>query len=199
MHQSRTWDFRLTEKLEGSQAVIFGVGSIGREIARLLKAVGIDITGVGRYGRQDDPVFGNILASSEARSVVANADWVIGVMPLTEQTKGFFGSLIFEAMKPTARFINVGRGQSVDEEALMAALSEGQIAGAMLDVFQHEPLPSDSPLWSVLNLMISPHMSGDYKSAPKDMAAQFLENLEKFIAGEQPVNVVNKELGFVQP
>jgi phosphoglycerate dehydrogenase-like enzyme len=199
MQQARTWDFRLSDKLDGSRAVIFGVGSIGREIARMLKAAGINVSGVGRHGRRDDPVFGNIHPSSDVLSVIANADWVIGVMPLTEQTKNFFGSSIFGAMKPSARFINVGRGQSVDEEALVTALNAGQIAGAMLDVFQDEPLPQASPLWTVPNLMISPHMSGDYKSAPRDMVAQFLENLERFIAGELLANVVNKKLGFVQP
>ena len=198
MQQAQTWEFRFSDNLQGSHAVIFGVGSIGREIARLLKAVGVEVTGVGRHARDDDPVFGTVHASSEAQSVVAHADWVVGVMPLTGQTRGMFGAAMFAAMQPTARFINIGRGQSVDEAALLTALDKGHIAGAMLDVYQQEPLPPDSPLWGAPNLMISPHMSGDYKAAPQDMVAQFLENLDRFVRGEQPDNVVNKDLGFVQ-
>lgn len=198
MQAARTWDFRTTDKLAGSSAVIFGTGSIGREIGRLLKAVGVEIAGVGRTRRSGDPVFGEVYASSEAQSVVADADWVIGVMPLTESTRDFFDASIFKGMKPSARFINVGRGKSVDEAALAAALTEGRIAGAMLDVFREEPLPADSPLWGAPNLTISPHMSGDYRSSQADMAAQFLENLDRFVAGQQLLNLVDKQLGFVE-
>ena len=101
-------------------------------------------------------------------------------------------------MKPSARFVNLGRGRSLDEAALLAALNDGQIAGAMLDVYRQEPLGEDSPLWTAPNLTVSPHMSGDYASSQADMAAQFLANLDRFIAGQPLANVVDKQLGFVR-
>lgn len=198
MQAARTWDFRMTEKLAGSRAIIFGTGSIGREIARLLKAADVEVAGAGRSRRSGDDVFGEVYASSDALAAVKDADWVIGVMPLTDATRDFFGASVFASMKPSARFINVGRGQSVDEAALAAALGEGRIAGAMLDVFREEPLPADSPLWSVPNLTVSPHMSGDYRSSQADMVAQFLDNLERLVAGRSLLNVVDKHAGFVQ-
>lgn len=195
---NRTWNFRTTARLAGSRAAIFGVGSIGREIGALLSAVGVDVVGIGRSRRSGDPVFGEVYPQSNATEVIANADWVIGVMPLTDDTRNFFGNTLFEAMKPTARFINVGRGQSVVEDDLRTALSSKLFAGAMLDVFHEEPVAEDSPLWDTPNLMLSPHMSGDYSLAEHDMVQQFLANLEKFLAGEELTNVVNKDLGFVE-
>ncbi len=194
----KAWNFRMTDKLAGSRAVIFGVGSIGREIGAVLSAVGVDVAGVGRSRRSGDPVFGGIYAQSDAIEAVANADWIIGVMPLTEQTRGAFDATFFKNMKPTARFINVGRGQSVVENDLQTALHDGRIAGAMLDVFNEEPVSESSPLWDTPNLVLSPHMSGDYSTAEHDMVKQFLANLETFVAGEALANVVDKELGFVQ-
>ncbi|MGI9407532.1 MAG: D-2-hydroxyacid dehydrogenase, partial [Hyphomicrobiaceae bacterium] len=193
----KNWQFRTTEKLEGSNAVVFGVGSIGREIATVLNANGVNVTGVGRTRRSGDPQFAEIFSQSESQAAVADADWVIGVMPLTDQTRNFFDAEFFTAMKSTARFVNVGRGPSVNESDLRTAITEKQIAGAMLDVFQEEPLPNTSPLWDLPGLVVSPHMSGDYAASQRDMVIQFLDNLERFMAGKDLVNVVNKNLGFV--
>lgn len=194
----KTWNFRVTDKLAGSRAVIFGVGSIGREIGALLSAVGVNVVGVGRSRRSNDPVFGEIYAHTGAEDAVASADWVIGVMPLTDETRGVFDIEFFKSMQSTARFINVGRGQSVVEGDLKTALHGHHIAGAMLDVFNEEPVSDSSPLWDTPHLVLSPHMSGDYATAEHDMAQQFLANLEKFVAGESLTNVVNKDLGFVE-
>lgn len=193
----KTWDFRMTDKLCGSRAVVFGVGSIGREIGRLLKAMGVDVVGVGRRHRLGDPDFGEVYSQAVCLNVLSDADWVIGVMPLTEQTQAYFDARFFGMMKPTARFINVGRGPSVVETDLRTSLIDGQIAGAMLDVFEKEPLAEASQLWETPNLVISPHMSGDYAASKIDLVKQFLENLERFILGQDLINVVNKELGFV--
>lgn len=194
----KSWHFRLTGKLSGGNAVVFGVGSIGREIGRLLTANGVNVAGVGRSRRSGDDDFGEIYTKTEVLDIVAEADWVIGVMPLTTDTHGYFDETFFSTMKPSARFINVGRGQSVIEDDLKAALRQARIAGALLDVFAEEPVPDDSPLWDTANLMVSPHMSGDYAAAQEDMVKQFLANLEKFVADEALMNVVDKELGFVR-
>ena len=198
-HQTDSeWNYRITAKLAGSRAAIFGVGSIGREVAGLLKSVGVEVTGVGRSARDGDEVFGAIHAQSDALAVAGDADWVVGVLPGTAQTRNFFTAGFLAAMKPTARFINIGRGDALDEQALVSTLKTGGIAGAMLDVFRTEPLPPDSPLWTTPNLFISPHMSGDHTECEADVLALFLGNFQRYLAGEELVNVVDKKLGFVR-
>ncbi len=192
----RKWNYSVTRKVAGTKAIVFGAGSIGHEVARLLGLVGVEVCGVGRTARSGDPDFGEIYSASDATVAVSNADWIIGVMPLTPETTGIFNASIFGAMKPEARFVNIGRGQSVDEAALITALQSGQIAGAMLDVFQNEPLPGDDPIWDAPNLVISPHMSGDYQEFQADMASQFMENLDRYKAGKPLNNLINKQLGF---
>jgi phosphoglycerate dehydrogenase-like enzyme len=119
------------------------------------------------------------------------------VTPLTEHTRGLFDAARFARMHRGARFINLGRGALVDEDALVDALRRESIAGAALDVFQHEPLPADSALWSTPNLIVSPHMSGDVHDFRDVVAAQFIDNLRRYHAGELLCNRVDKELGFV--
>ena len=116
---------------------------------------------------------------------------------MTPDTHGLFGAKQFASMKKTARFINLSRGEVVDESALVAALETGEIAGAVLDVFQQEPLPEDSPLWSTPNLVVSPHMSGDYDTHQTTMAELFLDNLDRYARGDPLINTVDKVHGFV--
>lgn len=195
--QASNWQYRLTPMLRGQWAVIVGVGSIGREIATLLKAVGVRIAGVGRRARTDDPVFERIDAQANLLQAVSEADWVISVLPGTPATEKMFNRAVFEAMAPTARFLNVGRGSAVDDAALIRALENGDIAGAMLDVFREEPLPAADPLWQAPNLVVSPHMSGDYSDFHRDMVRQFVDNLANYRQGTALFNVVDKQLGFV--
>ncbi|MEM8687076.1 MAG: D-2-hydroxyacid dehydrogenase [Pseudomonadota bacterium] len=195
--ENATWDYRQTRKLAGTRAVVFGVGSIGREVGRVLAALGVEVCGVGRSARGGDDDFEEIYAQDNAAAAVAAADWVVAVMPLTAETTGYFGADLFAAMKPGARFINVGRGGSVVEPELIAALESGHLAGAMLDVFQTEPLTPDDPIWKAPNIMISPHMSGDYAGYHADMVLQFLDNFQRYRRGEPLLNRVDKALGFV--
>jgi phosphoglycerate dehydrogenase-like enzyme len=192
----RRWQHKLTERIEGQHALIVGAGSIGREIARLLRAAGMTVAGVGRAARAADPDFGAVHAYDDLNDVLGDADYVIGILPLTEATQNAFGAAQFAAMKPTARFINMGRGPSVDEAALDAALEAGEIAGAGLDVFVAEPLPAESPLWSRPDVIVSPHMSGDYYGHEDDVAALFIDNYHRYRAGEPLRNVIDKQRGF---
>jgi phosphoglycerate dehydrogenase-like enzyme len=195
--RARRWTYRQAEFVEGSRAVIFGVGSIGQRIGEVLQSAGVSVVGVGRTARSTSTVFGQILAHDDRLAAIAETDWVIAVMPDTSETRGYFGVEEFAAMHPSARFINVGRGSSVDEVALLAALVENRIAGAALDVFREEPLPKTSPLWSAPNLIVTPHVSGDFKGFEAAVCAQFLENLERYSAGADLVNVVDKHAGYV--
>ena len=192
------WQHRLSEKVAGKRALIVGVGSIGRAVGRLLRAVGMEVEAVGRGARDGDRDFGHIFASDELKVRLPRADYVVLITPLTEQTRDLFGAAEFSAMKAQARFINIGRGALVVEDALLSALQEGQIAGAALDVFINEPLASESPFWTAPNCLVSPHMSGDYAEFETTMAEQFIENWRHYVAGESLFNLVDKRLGFAE-
>jgi len=195
-HQrERRWANREVGVLEGQKALILGAGGVGRDIAHLLGKVGMDVRGVARSRRDNDPDFGIIHPIGDLAELLSEADYVISALPLTATTRGLLGAEEFALMKPTARFINVGRGASVDEEAMISALEEGRIAGAALDVFVTEPLPPDSRLWGLPNVYVSPHMSGS--GFEERLAVQFLDNLRRWKAGRPLLNVVDKRLGFV--
>jgi phosphoglycerate dehydrogenase-like enzyme len=194
--QAGEWRYRESEDITGKRAVIAGTGSIGREIARMLRAVGMRVHGVGRTPRDVDPDFGTVSASSELAEVVRDADYVVAVAPLTEQTRHMINAEVLRAMPSTARLINVGRGLLVDDKALVAALDAGEIAGAGLDAFIDEPLPSDHPFWRHPQVIISPHMSGDSIGWTDRIIELFAANLRRWLAEEPLRNVVDKHHGF---
>ncbi len=141
-------------------------------------------------------MFETIRGIDDLHAALADADYVIDAMPLTPQTGHVFDAAVFDAMKPTARFINVGRGKTVVEAALVDALASGRIAGAALDVFEEEPLPADSPLWDMENVIVCPHMSGDVTGWDADFADVFYDNVRRWLQGAPLRNVVDKRLGF---
>src|SRR5262245_20809693 len=194
--QVEHWAYRETEDIAGKRVVIVGTGSIGREIARLLRAVGMSVHGVGRTPREFDPDFGSVSPSSELTTVVGDADYLVVVAPLTEQTRGLIDAAVFDAMPGTARLINVGRGALVDQATLVEALESGQIDGAGLDVFTEEPLPPGDPLWQHPRVIVSAHMSGDSVGWADRIIDLFASNLARWRAGEPLHNVVDKHLGF---
>lgn len=193
---ARQWEFRYTEPIAGRTALVVGTGSIGSAIGRLLKAAGMQVTGVARSARGDDPVFGAVAPMEALDARLGEADYVINVTPSTPQTRGLFSAARFGHMKAGSRFINVGRGDAVDEPALLEALHRGPLAGAALDVFAAEPLPAASPLWQRDDVIVSPHMSGDVRGSQAHLAEQFTDNLQRFLAGEPLRNVVDKQRGY---
>ena len=197
LQAQKTWEYRLTTKVRGQQVVIVGVGRIGREIARTLRAVGLDITGVGRSARGGDPDFGEIHGIADLHSVLPLGDYVILITPLTEETADLFGAAELEAMKPAAYLINLGRGELLDESALIDALEDKHLSGAALDVFRTEPLPAESPFWGRPDVVVSAHISGDYHGFHTDVANLFIENFARFQAGQPLLCEVDKQLGFV--
>lgn len=197
LQMKHEWSYRMGEMIEGKRALVVGVGSIGRAIGRLLSAVGMDVVGVGRTARAGGDAFTRIVGIDQLDAELAGADYVVLITPLTEQTRGLFSGERFARMRASARFVNLGRGALVDERAMIDALNRGVIAGAALDVFEVEPLPADSPLWDMPNVIVSPHNSGDYIGFHAVMARAFLQNFERFVSGEELVNVVDKSVGFV--
>ena len=190
------WRHRETERVAGRTALVVGAGPIGRAIARLLRAAGLRVAGVGRRARSGDPDFGDVHAAADLHGRLAWADYVVCAAPLTDATRGMFNAAAFAAMRRTARFVNVGRGAHVVTDDLIAALRDGRIAGAALDVFEAEPLPPDSALWSMPNVMVSPHMSGDFIGWEAALVELFTDNLERWLSAEPLRNVVDKTLGY---
>ena len=198
MQQQRRWRHRETMRVAGQHALVVGTGPIGRAIGRKLNAAEMKVSGLGRTKRTNDPDFGEVSPMSELRQALGEADYVVLAAPLTEETTGMIDSVGLAAMKPTARLINVGRGPLVVQNDLVEALRHRRIAGAALDVFEDEPLPTSSPLWEMPQVVVSPHMSGDVIGWRDELVTLFIENLERYRAEKQLVNVVDKRLGYVR-
>lgn len=188
-HQSnRTW--KPSEQygtLHGRTIGIIGVGAIGTEIARLAGAFGMRVLGVRRSGL---PALGvdEMFGMEALNEVLAQSDIVLNVLPYTEETHYLFNTERFKLMKNEALFFNLGRGPSVDTNALIHALQNGVIAGAGLDVFETEPLPSDHPLWLMENVIITPHIGGWTDHYKQKMADIFLLNLKAYLETGKPIN-----------
>ncbi|HEX4224842.1 MAG TPA: D-2-hydroxyacid dehydrogenase [Pseudonocardiaceae bacterium] len=195
--RARRWRHRETERIADRNVLVIGTGPIGRATARLLRAAGMRVEGLGRRGVPDDPDFGTVYGMPALTERLGQADFVVAVAPLTEQTTGMFNRDTLAAMRPSARLINVGRGQLVVTDDLVKAVEDGTIAGAALDVFETEPLGESSPLWSLPNILLSPHMSGDAIGWRAALAELFVANFRRWRAGEPLHNVVDKQLGYV--
>jgi phosphoglycerate dehydrogenase-like enzyme len=193
--RARWDDDRSRERVAGTRLVVVGPGPIGRATARRALDLGIHVTAVGRAPRRDE-LFGEILGPDDLHDAVAEADHVLDALPLTDGTRHLFDKAVFDAMKPGAVFLNVGRGSTVDEPALVEALAGGHLGGAALDVFEQEPLPADSPLWSIPGVIVSPHICGDVEGWQRDVVELFLDNLGRFARDEPLRNVVDKGVGF---
>ena len=195
--RAHVWETHEMDRLAGSSVLVVGPGPIGRSIARALRdGLGMRVAAVGRTARTGDDVFDTIRGIDDLHAALADADYVIDAMPLTPQTGHTFDAAAFDAMKRTARFINVGRGKTVVESALVDALSSGGIAGAALDVFEEEPLRETSQLWDMENVIVCPHMSGDVEGTELDFARVFYDNVRRWLDGAPLRNVVDKRLGF---
>ena len=191
------WDHRQTERLERKRVLVAGTGPIGRAIARDCRALRMSVRGVARTAHPGDADMVEIFGVERLTEAVATADYVVNALPATEETWHLFDRDVFEAMSPSARFVNVGRGSTVDEEALIRALQNGGIAGAALDVFEGEPLPPGNPLWTMPNVIVSPHMAGDAAGWREAAVELFVRNLERYLTGRPLLNVVDKTRGYV--
>jgi D-2-hydroxyacid dehydrogenase (NADP+) len=189
-HQEKhEWARQEFAELDGARLAVLGMGPIGIEIARLGVALNMKVEAIRRTptGSEPCPTF----SFDQLSRVLANADWVAVALPLTNDTRQIFDAKTFAIMKPGAHFINVGRGELVDEDALIMALQSGHLAGAALDVFATEPLPPDSPLWNMDNVIITPHSSS--ASAQSGLRSEdiFVKNFARYVAGESLLNEVN--------
>ncbi len=178
-------------ELAGTRALVIGYGTIGRMIGDRLNAFGVDVTGVTRSGRD------GTLTPDAWREHLGDFDWVVLAAPSTSATHALIGRDELAAMKPSAWLINIARGDMIDDDALIAALTDGGIAGAVLDPTNPEPLPPEHPLWSTPNAIVTMHLSGRSQTTMFARgAALFLENLAAFLAGSPMKNVADLDAGY---
>jgi phosphoglycerate dehydrogenase-like enzyme len=190
------WAFRFNAELRGKTVGIVGYGSIGKATARLAKAFGMRVVACRRRSGDPDPDCDRMRPYTALHELLGESDFVVLSVPLTEETRGLIGADELRAMRRTAYLVNVARGPVVDQEALIAALREGTIAGAGLDVFDPEPLPEDSALWDLPNVIITPHISGAIEGYGHRASELFVANLRRFLAGEPLENVVDPVLTY---
>ena len=184
--------------LTGKTVGIVGFGRIGREVARVVRFFNMKVVATRRSAAVGD-VEENVdllLPLVRLHELLERSDFVVLALPLTDESRNLIGEAELKAMKPTARLINVSRGAIVDEQALIRALQEGSIAGAGLDVFVQEPLPAESPLRRMQNVIFSPHVSGDIAEYDVGAARLFAENLRRYQSGMPLFNVVDKARGY---
>ncbi len=188
--QQQLWE------LEGKTMLIVGLGGIGTEVAKRAHALGMRVTATRRSSRTGPDFVDYVGLADELMDLAGEADVIVNAAPLTPETTGMFDAEFFALMKPTAYFINVGRGRSVVTADLMAALESGRIAGAGLDVTDPEPLPPGHRLWSLANVIITPHVAGGSDLRTERLWTIIRENIRRYVAGEPMLSVVDVERGY---
>jgi phosphoglycerate dehydrogenase-like enzyme len=198
--RAKRWDDFMVDQLPDRVMGIVGYGEIGRECAALAKALGMKIHAIRRNPERsaNDPLLDRIFPSSALNEMLSEVDVLVAAAPLTPETKHMLSDAQFAGMKPSAIVINVGRGPVVDEEALIRALQNQKIAGAALDVFEHEPLRESSPLWDMPNVLISPHCTDRTRNPDwlDSTVMAFVDNFRRYVNGQELVNIVDKKAGY---
>ncbi len=191
------WVRYMPQELYGKTVGVVGLGHIGEEVARLSKAFGCRVLATRRsVTERADSDIGTLLPPGELPALLAESDFVVLAVPLTEETRGLIGEAELRQMKASAVLINIARGAVVDQEALIRALKDGEIAGAGLDVFDQEPLAEDSELWGMENVIMSPHISGGTEIYNQRAVGIFCDNLRRYLAGERLMNLADPERGY---
>ncbi len=198
--QKEVWDRGLLAddiwELEGRTVLVVGLGGIGIEIARRAHGLGMKVTAT-RNSRREGPEYVSYVGlADELLELAAEADVVINTVPLTDKTNGMFNAEFFEAMQSHAYFVSVGRGKSANTDDLVAALRNGQIGGAGLDVFDPEPLPADHPLWSQPRVIITPHVAFRSEKLRERVWILVEENLRRYVNGDKLISKVDMRRGY---
>jgi phosphoglycerate dehydrogenase-like enzyme len=204
------WNLFARPELRDRTLGIIGYGSIGREVGRIARCFGMRVVATKRSvsqmrdvgyavqgtGDREGALLDEAFPPERLSEMLSLCDYVVVAVPLTPEMRKLIGEAELRAMKPSAYLVNISRGGTVDEAALLRALREGWIAGAGLDVFEEEPLPSDSPLYDLENVILSPHVSGFTLRYDERTSDLFAENLRRYLTGEPLLNLVDKERGY---
>jgi glyoxylate/hydroxypyruvate reductase A len=190
--EKKVWEPARPERLRGKTMGILGLGSIGKEIAKRGKQFGMEVLGVKRNPESVENV-DQVFSSKDLGKMIPLVDILINTLPLTPETYHLLGEREIGLMKEGAILFSIGRGKTIDERALTLALKSGKIK-AILDVFEEEPLSKESELWSLENVIITPHVSGI--NLPEEICEEFVQNYEKWVRGEPLTNLVDREKGY---
>ena len=192
--RARHWDHYPMGELSGATVLIVGLGQIGAEVARLAAAFGMRVIGLNRPGTGDYPDVDELAGIEALSARLPEADAIVVSLPLTDATRGLIDAAAIDRVKPGSTLVNIGRGAVVDEPALIAALCDGRLGGAALDVFATEPLAEDSPLWDLPNVLVSPHTAALSVHENERIVALFADNLHRYLRGEDLLNRVDPAL-----
>ena len=198
LKQRKQWKRFIPALLHSKTVGIVGLGSIGKEVARLAKTFGMRVIATHRSAKRVTRAryVDTVLPREQLPVLLSESDFVVLILPLTPETNKLIGERELRTMKSTAYLINVGRGSTVDEEALIHALDEHRIAGAGLDAYTTEPLPTESRLWELPNVIISPHVAGRLETYTAVTTDLFCKNLRRYLSGQKLPNVVDKKRGY---
>ncbi|HTU31433.1 MAG TPA: D-2-hydroxyacid dehydrogenase [Solirubrobacteraceae bacterium] len=191
------WELYATHQLAGRRALVVGLGGIGRRVAESFAALGVEVWGLARRTPPELPAgVTRMITQEEMPGVLPDVDVLVVASPLTEKTHHMVGAAELAALPAHAIVVNIGRGPVIDEPALIGALTEGRLAGACLDVFETEPLPEDSPLWQLDNVIISPHSASTLAEENEVLVDLFLDNLARYLDGRPRRNVYDRAAGY---
>ena len=200
LQRQHTWDqdngLNMVQMIHGKTVGIVGFGKSGKEIGWRCKAMGMNVIAVDKQPVDGDPILDHVWPIDRLNELLTQADYVVITVPYTPQNENMIGAKELGLMKKTARLIVTSRGRIVEHKALVAALKEGRIAGAGLDAVIKEPLPADNELWTLPNVIITPHIAGNSPELDERTFAIFEENFGRYLAGQPLVNVVDKQLKY---
>ncbi|HTZ90875.1 MAG TPA: D-2-hydroxyacid dehydrogenase [Streptosporangiaceae bacterium] len=195
--QARHWQRYTTRQLAGQRALVVGLGGIGRKVAQSFAALGADVWGLGRDGKDYQvPALSRVIYRADLDDALPDIDVLVLACPLTAETAGMIGARQVGLLKPAAVVVNIARGPLIDQVALTAALRDGRIAGACLDVFAVEPLPPDDPLWGLDNVILSPHSASTVVTENAALTDLFIDNLGRLCSGEPLRNRYDPARGY---
>jgi phosphoglycerate dehydrogenase-like enzyme len=195
--QARHWELYTTRQLAGERALVVGLGGMGRQVVAAFAALGVEVIGLGRDGRTYQvPGLRRVIYRQDLEAELPDTGILILCCPLTPQTRGLIGRDQLALLPSRAVLVNIARGEVVDSAALIEALAAGRLAGACLDVVSPEPLPADSPLWGMDNVLISPHSASTVATENASLADLFLDNLDRFTSGRPLRNRYDPERGY---
>jgi phosphoglycerate dehydrogenase-like enzyme len=189
------WTRRVATPLNGKTLGILGLGAIGQEVARLAVALGMRVIGT-RRGGAPLPDLAEVLPPERTADILAQSDFVLLLLPATQETENFINTQRLSQMKPTAWLLNFGRGHLIADADLIAAVKANRIAGAILDVFRKEPLPTEHPFWRTEGIMVLPHIGGGHPTRDRIVARLFTENLGRFLEGQPLKELVDRSTGY---
>jgi phosphoglycerate dehydrogenase-like enzyme len=192
---ARSWERYTTRQLAGRRVTVVGLGQVGRKTCELFTALGAQVVGVAR-GADAPGVAGPVVAVDAIDEVLPHTDAVVLCCPLTPQTRGLLSARRLRLLPPGAIVVNIARGPVIDEPAMIEALADGHLGGAFLDVAAVEPLPADSPLWDMPNVLISPHSASTVDAENATLTSLFCDNLRRWLDGAPLRNVYSREKGY---